>query len=195
MKDQSILNAGGILPRGLLSGGGGRRSVGLLPGVVLLALVLVGSLWAVTHFRAEARMRRATARLIRVVEKTGEESPVALGLAANRLGKALATDAALELNEFGALASGRKEVVQLFAQVRSMLARIEIQRPVLVAVSPRRGEVRVRVEARYRLVPDAGAAAEGQGSADVTWRKGDEGWRIWRAMLITGPDARFPVEW
>jgi hypothetical protein len=195
MKDQPILNAGGILLRAPSSRGVGRRPGGLLPGALVWALLLVGSLWAVAHFRPEARMRRASARLVRLVEKTGEESPVALGLAANRLGKALATDAALEMNEFGALATGRKEIVQLFAQIRSMLARIEIQRPVLVAVSPRRGEVRVRVEARYRLVPDAGAAAEGPGSADLIWRKGDEGWRIERAMLVTEPDARFPVEW
>ena len=84
-----------------------------LPGVVLLALALVAALWAISYFRAEARIGRATARLMRLVEKHADESPVALGLAANRLGKNLATNAVLELAEYGVVAMGRTEMVEL----------------------------------------------------------------------------------
>ena len=55
-----------------------KKGRSLLPGAVLLAYVLVASLWAATYFGTEARMRRATARVVRLVQKEGPDSPVAL---------------------------------------------------------------------------------------------------------------------
>jgi hypothetical protein len=194
MKHQPILTRRGNLPPAG-SGAGSRRRPGHLPTVMWLTLVLVASVWAVSHFRPEARMRRATARIVRLVEKSGEESPVALGLAANRLGKTLAADIELDYNEYGVLAVGRQEVVQLFVQVRSMLARVEIERPVLAVRTLRRGEIQVRVDARYRLVHEAGAPLEGGASAALHWRKGDDGWRIGRAALRTEQEPQIPEGW
>jgi len=38
-------------------------------GAVLLALALVAAIWSATYFGAEARMRRATARIVRLDEE------------------------------------------------------------------------------------------------------------------------------
>ena len=163
--------------------------------VLLLAFALVASVWAAGHFSAEARMRRASARVVRLAEKTGAESPVALGLAANRLGKSLAADAVLELAGHGPLATGRKEIVQVFAQVRSLMAQIMFADPQIVAAKRGKGAVDVRVAARYRLAGETGEAAEGDGRAELQWRKGDDGWRIQRAVLHGDEAARLPGGW
>ncbi len=194
MKHQPILTGRGDLPP-TGSRAGAARLFGHLPTVVWLALVLVAAVWAVSHFRPQARLRRATARIVRLVEKSGEESPVALGLAANRLGKSLAADIELDYNDHGVLAVGRQEVVQLFVQVRSMLARVEIQRPVLAVRTLRRGEILVQVAARYRLEHETGAPLEGEASAALHWRKGDDGWRIGRAALRTEQEPQIPDGW
>ena len=174
----------------------GRRLRGL-PLAAVLALALVAGLWAATYFGAEARMGRATAKVVRLAEKTGEESPVALGLAAHRFGNFLATNAVLELKGYGPLATGRTEIVQLFANVRNALDEISFAEPRIAAVALRRGEVQVFVEARYRLAgAEAGAAQAGRGKADLRWLKGEEGWKIARAALTPDPAAprlgRFP---
>ena len=164
-------------------------------GVLLLALALVTGLWAAMYFGAEARMLRASARVVRLAEKAGEESPVALGLAANRLGKSLAADAVLELDEYGSMATGRQEIVQVFAQVRSLMAEITFADPKIVAVTVGKGAVDVHVAARYRLAAETGEVAEGDGHADLQWRKGEDGWRIQRAVLRGAEDTRLPGGW
>ena len=98
-----------------------KRLFPVIAGLLLLAFLLVASIWAATFFSAEARVRRASVRIVSLVEKSGGESPIALGLAANRLGKAMAADAVLELGDYGAVATGRQEIVQLFTQIRSSL--------------------------------------------------------------------------
>ena len=164
-------------------------------GAVLLAFLLAASLLAATVFGAEARMKRASAKLVRLAEKPAEESAVALGLAANRLGKFLAADAALELETYGPLAAGRQEIVALFAQIRASLALIAFAHPRIVAAKAGPGVVNVRVAVRYRLAPGAGEAAEGDGTAELVWTKGEDGWRISRATLRAADAARLPGGW
>ena len=166
----------------------------LLPGAVLLAYVLVASLWAVAYFGTEARMRRATARVVRLVQKEGPESPVALGLSANRLGKLLATNAVLELESCGTLATGRQEIVQLYATVRNSLDEIAFENPRISAIAARRGDVRAIVDARYRLA-GAGEAQTGVGKAALQWVKGADGWQIARAKLTPDPASAGKRSW
>ena len=167
----------------------------VVPGVLLLAFLLVASIWATRFFSAEARVGRASARVVRWVEKPGEESPVSLGLAANRLGKVLSTNAVLELDGYGALATGRQEIVQLFAQIRASLGIVAFEHLEIAAVAAGRGAVTARVVARYRLVPEGGEAAEGNGTAELLWIKGKDGWQISRAVLRAEEGASLPNGW
>jgi ketosteroid isomerase-like protein len=167
----------------------------LVPRVVILALGLVALIWAIHYSSAEARMCRATARVVRLVEKSGEESPVSLGLAANRLGGFLSAPAVLELADAGPLATGRPEIVQLFAQIRSSLETIAFEQPEIGAVAAGKGTVDVHVAARYRLVPTGSAAAEGRGTAELRWRKGKDGWQISRAKLTPAEGTHLPQGW
>ena len=171
------------------------RTRPLVPGALLLAFLLVSSLWVRSYFCAEARVRRATAKLVRLAEKSGPEAPVALGLSANRLGGYLSTNAVLELEGYGPLATGRKEIVQFYAQVRNELDRMEFAEPRIDAVVLRRGAANSFVEARCRFVHEAGAAWEGGGRATLLWSKGDEGWRISRAVLRPDDPAALPTGW
>lgn len=161
--------------------------------VLLLALALVAALWAATWFRAEARVRRATARVVRLAEKTGEESPVALGLAANRLGGWLATNAVLEVADSGEWAADRQEIVRLFVQVRNSFETVVFENPRIATTVPRRGEIRAEVSAHYRLVAAGVPVAEGDGHAALRWIKGPDGWTIARASLQ--PDPREKNSW
>lgn len=163
-------------------------------GAVLLAFALVAAVWSATYFGAEARMRRATARIVRLVEKAGAESPVALGLSANRLGGFLATNAVLELEDQGTLAAGKTEIVQFYANVRNLLDEISFADPQIAAAKTARGEVQVAVTARYRLAR-GGEAWAGAGRAALDWRKTDDGWRIARAHLVPDPAAEVPGNW
>jgi ketosteroid isomerase-like protein len=172
-----------------------RREKAALPGVVGLACLLVAGLWVFQYFRPEARVLRATDRILRLVQKPGEESPVALGLAANRLGGYLATNAVLQAGDYGIGMSGRQEIVQLFAQVRASLERMTFAQPRRTAATPRRGEVAVLVKARYRLEALGGEQAEGDGTADLQWRKTQEGWKIVRAVVRTEEAAGIPGAW
>ena len=172
-----------------------KRSVPVVSGVVILAFLLVAAIWAVTYFSAEARVRRASVRVVRLVEKSGVESPVALGLAANRLGNFLATNAVLDLGDYGALATGRQEIVQLFAQIRTSLEIIAFEHPDMVASQEGPGAIRVQVAAAYRLIPENGAGAEGKGRANLYWIKGPDGWRISRAVLTPEEGAPLPKGW
>ena len=173
-----------------------RRRLPVVPGVAILALVLVASIWAATYFSAEARMRRATARVVRLVEKSAEESAVALGLSASRLGDFLAADAVLALEGYGPLATGRSEIVQLYANVRNSLEIISFENPRISAVAVRGGEVQAFVDARYRLASvAAGAAQEGDGKATLHWAKGADGWQIVRANLTPDPAAAVSGNW
>ncbi len=162
------------------------KKLPFVPGAVLLAFVLVAAIWAATYWSAEARMRRATARVVRLVEKKGEESPVALGLSAHRLGAQLAADAVLELEGYGALATGRQEIVQLYANIRNSLDEIAFADPRISAVALQDGAVQVFVDAHYRLA-GAGDAQEGDGKAVLRWVKGEDGWQIERARLTPDP--------
>ena len=171
-----------------------RRKV-RLPGVVLLALALVAALWAISFFRAEARIGRATARLVRLAEKRAEDSPVALGLAANRLGQNLAANAVLELAEYGAVATGRTEIVQAYVQVREMLAGLEFIQPRIGVAAIRRGEVQAVVETRYRLTVAGTAPLEGSSRAVLTWLKQPDGWQIGRALVSGVAGQPLPGGW
>lgn len=192
MKDQRIMTefrSASDTRRGIP---GGSRA---LPGVMLLALGLVCAVWAFGYFRAEARLRRASLRLVQLVEKAEAESPVAMGLSAHRLGGQLADAAVLEYGDDGPVATGRRDIVQLFTQIRSLLARIELDGPKAAVRSSRRGEIVTRVTARYRLVSETGSVEEGEGAAELTWRKGEDGWRIERAVIRAEDGARFPGDW
>ena len=170
------------------------KGLPLVPGAVLLAFVLVAALWATTYFGAEARMRRATARVVRLVQKEGAESPVALGLSANRLGNVLATNAVLELEGYGILATGRPEIVQLYATLRNSLDEIAFERPRISAVAERRGAVAAIVEARYRLA-GGGETQAGAGKAALHWAKGADGWQIAKAALTPDPASAGKRSW
>ncbi len=171
---------------------GAARRRSRVPNVLRLALALVAAIWAGAYFRAEARVRRATAGVVRLVEKTGEESPVALGLAANRLGGFLATNAVLEVAEWGEWASGRQEIVQLFVQIRNSLETISFADARIATTVLRQGEIRADVAAHYRLADAAGEAAEGDGRAALRWIKGPDGWGIVHARLQPDPNAKTP---
>lgn len=170
------------------------KGLSVVPGAVLLAFVWVAVLWATTYFGTEARMRRATVRVVRLVQKEGPESPVALGLSANRLGNQLATNAVLELEGCGVLATGRQEIVQLYANVRNSLDEIAFESPRISAVAERRGAVAAIVEARYRLA-GGGEAQVGVGNAVLRWAKGADGWQIERAMLTPDPASAGKRSW
>ena len=137
------------------------------------------------YLGAEARVRRATAQIVRLVEKKADESPVALGLDAHRLGGYLGASAGLTLEGWGQLAANRQEIVQLFTQTRQSFAVISFAQPVIATDGPRPGEVRARVSARYRLADASGEAVEGRGRAELRWVKGPNGWRIEQATLWT----------
>lgn len=166
-----------------------------IPGAFLLAFLLLASLWATTYFRAGARVRRATARVVALAEKPAAESPVALGLTANRFGKYLAPDAVLELEGYGPLASGRHDVVSLFAQIRANLDVITFAKPAIAAAKTGPKAVQARVAARYRLVSEGSPPAEGNGTADLTWIKGHDGWQIVRATLHPDENQALPKGW
>lgn len=164
-------------------------------GVFLLACGLVAAVWAASHFSAEARVRRATARLTALVQKDGPESPVTLGLAANRFGGYLATNAVLEVEGGGPLAESRQEAVQLFVQVRDLCTQIDLADPEIAAVARASGEVAARVQARYRFIAAAGPVAEGEGTAELQWVRGADGWQIRRAVLQPDEREALPREW
>ncbi len=152
-------------------------------GGVLLAFLGVAMVWGMGHWSAEARVRRATARVVALVEKTEAESAVSLGLAANRLGGQLEPGASLEVEGHGMLVSSRQEIVQLFAQIRDSLATLTIAGPTIETARLGRDEVEARVAGRYRLATGAGEVAEGDGAATLIWIRGEEGWRISRVAL------------
>lgn len=166
-----------------------------ISGAVLLAFVLVAGIWVLTYFGAEARVRRATGRLVTLAEKSAEESPVAQGLAANRLGKFLATNAVLELADYGRVASGRQEIVSLFAQVRAALAVVSFSDPEIAVVARGNGEMDARVEVRYRMESDAGDFVEGDGKGELHWAKGKDGWQIVRTVLHPEEGTHLPGGW
>ncbi|MDY0150413.1 MAG: hypothetical protein RBT03_10055, partial [Kiritimatiellia bacterium] len=135
MKDQRIMNVSAPEPGGIPS----RREKRALSGVLLLTLGVLIGLWAVSYYSTEARLRRMSLRLVPLVEKTEDESPLALGLAARRLGQNLADDAVVNDMTHGALATSRQDIVQLFVQVRSLLAQIGLDDPQVAVLSSRRG--------------------------------------------------------
>lgn len=172
-----------------------KRREAMLPGVMALALGLVALLWAVSHFSPEARIRRASSRIVRWTSKEAAESPVAAGLAANRFGALLTGDMQLEFDGIGTIASGRQPTVQLFAQVRATFTQMEFIRPAVSTRTLQRGEILAVVNARYRWTADGIAPLEGEGTAELVWRRTDEGWRIARAVLSTDQAYALPREW
>ena len=164
--------------------------------VVLMAGVGLAAMVGIRHFSTEARLTRATQRLIHITEKEGPESAVSLARAADNFGKFLATNAVLTASEFGALATGRQEMVSLFAQTRSSLNSIAFPDPRLQLKRLAPGEVRVEVRARFRFdVPGEGMMQD-SGVADLLWRKTSDGWRLVNAELSLQesdlPAAAFP---
>jgi len=176
--------------------GSNRIRIGsLLPGVVVLIVAGIITLWAVHYFSAEARVRRATVRLIEAVEKTGEESPIVLGLAANRLGKSLATHMVLSLDEVGLRTSGRQETVQLFAQIRQSVDVMTFDNPQLMIEKSGKDRVNAHVIAQVRLVGASAEAYTGKGEAALEWVKGKDGWQIVRAVLQAAEGTKLPKGW
>ena len=172
-----------------------KKRLPLVSGVVLLAFALVAALWASSYFSAEARVRRATARIVQLVQKAQAEAPVSLGLSANRLGGYLALDATLELEGYGLLATGRKEIVQVYVQIRNSFQQVEFSGSRIAAVSMGAGEMRSSVAARYRFVAEGGEVLAGNGQATLRWIKGEEGWQIAAAALKPDPAASIPKDW
>ncbi len=163
-------------------------------GVVLLTLALVLGLWLYGYNKAEAKVRRASAKLVVLVQKKGEEPDMALALAANRLSQALAVDAQLAGEGYGIALTGRTEIVQLFAQLRRTFARIELSGSRVAARQQPNGEILAQVVAKYRLVYRSEEKA-GNGQADLWWRKTDQGWRIRHVQIYlenTEPWPTFP---
>ena len=171
-------------PTGKAASGEARRP--RVPHAAWLALALVAAVWASAYFGAEARLRRATLRLVRQTEKAQAESPVALGLSAHRFGERLATHAVLEVEGWGPIATGRTDIVQFYANVRNALDEIALAEPTIASQVVRRGEIEIRVAARYRLA-GYGEVHAGAGRAALRWLKGDDGWRIQRALLVPDP--------
>ena len=171
-------------PTGKTASGESRRP--RVPHAAWLALALVAAVWASAYFGAEARLRRATLRLVRQTEKAQAESPVALGLSAHRFGERLATNAVLEVDGWGPIATGRTGIVQFYANVRNALDEIALAYPKIASQVVRRGEIEIRVAARYRLA-GYGEVHAGDGRAALRWLKGDDGWRIQRAFLVPDP--------
>jgi hypothetical protein len=171
------------------------RTGSLIPVVGILILAGLGSLWAIRHFSAEARVRRATVRVLQLVEKTGEESPVALGLAANRLGRMLTPHMGLSLDETGLLTDGRQETVQLFAQIRQSVDVMTFDDPHLIVEKVGKDRVNARVMAQYRFVGAATETYAGKGVAALEWINGKDGWQIVQAVLQAEEGAMLPKGW
>ena len=167
----------------------------LVPGAVLLAFGLVAAIWAASYFSPEARVRRATAKAVALAQKDGPESPVAMGLAANRFGDLLAVDAALETEGLGKFAESRQEIVQVFVQVRDAFEQVSFAEPKITTVAMAGGVVEAYVSARYRFASPDGQALEGDGKATLYWAKGDDGWQIRRAILRPDPRHAMPRGW
>ena len=164
-------------------------------GVGALALALLVGLWAWSHFRAEARVRRATERIVRLMQKTAAEAPVALGLSGHRLGAHLAQEAVVEVEGSRVFLTGRPEVVQFHVQVRDACERIEFTEARISVSAAGPGEIRADVEARYRFVAVGGTEIAGRGQAELRWIRGEDGWRIGRARLTPDPRAALPEGW
>jgi len=172
-----------------------KLKVAPIPGVVILAIVFVVCLWGIHYFGAEARVHRATARVVRTVEKTGEESPISLGLAANRLGKVLATDVVLALDGIGTLTTGRQETVQLFAQIRQSMKSMTFADPAITVAPVGPERMQARVVAHYRFDPGMGEATAGEGVAQLVWLKGKDGWQLVEVALQTEEGTVLPKGW
>lgn len=169
-----------------------------LPWVRGVFIVAVGSaavLWAASYFSAEARVRRAMARLIALAEKSEAESSVAAGLAAHRFGQFLAADVQLEVEGWKELSRGRQELIQLFVQVRDYFDAISFPQPEITTLSRESGEVTSFIRSAYRLEAAGIAPLEGEGRAEVQWRRGDEGWQIVRAILRPDPRQMRWQQW
>lgn len=178
---------------GLNSSSRGWRGLGAM---VVLAGLGLATIWATHYFGTEARLTRATQRLIRVTEKKEPESAVTLALAADRFGKMLTADAVLILPHAGAVATGRQEIIALFVQTRSALTTITFARPRLQVQKVGPSSIRVHVRAHvYLAVPGEGTLQE-DGRAQLIWRKKSNGWRVARAELslleTDPPKSGFP---
>ena len=178
-----------------MSGSIQKKKISPIPGVVILAFVLIASFWAVRYFGAEAQVSRATARMVSLAEKTGEESPVALGLAANRLGKLFATNIVLSLKDVGPLTRSRQETIQLFAQIRSSMQIMTFKNPRIAIAAAGKGQVEARVMARYRFDAGSGETTTGEGMAELWWVKGKGGWQVVEALLHAEEGAPLPKGW
>ena len=138
------------------------------------------------------RRKQAIAR-VRIVPGTGEWTINGRTLEnyfPNKVHQQIVNEplAVLELEGYGALATGRQEIVQLYANVRNSLDEIAFENPRISAVAARRGAVAAFVEARYRLA-GGGEAQAGAGKAVLQWVKGADGWQIARAALTPDPAA------
>jgi len=166
-----------------------------IPGVLILAIVFVGCLWAIHYFSAEARVHRATVCVVRTVQKAGSESPVSLGLAANRLGKYLSADVLLTLEGVGELTAGRQETVQLFAQIRQSMEAMTFTDPSVTVASVGPKRIQARVMAHYYFDSGAGEVTEGDGVAQLIWMKGKDGWQLDRVVLQAEEELDLPKGW
>lgn len=163
-----------------------------MSGVALLTLALVAGLWLYSHFKPEARVRRASTKLVALVQKRGEESDMALALAANRLSQQLEPQAKLSVDGYGIALAERTEIVQLFAQLRRTFARIELNGSRVAARQQPNGEILAKVVAKYRLVYRSEEKA-GNGQADLWWRKTDQGWRIRHVQIYLENTESWPA--
>ena len=92
----------------------------------------------------------------------------------------------LEVEGWGPITTGRTDIVQFYANVRNALDEIALAEPKIASQVVRRGEIEIRVAARYRLA-GYGEVHAGAGRAALRWLKGDDGWRIQRAFLVPDP--------
>ena len=64
-----------------------------------------------------------------------------------------------------------------------------------VVVETADGVLSARVEARYRFVVQPESVSEGDGTAELVWSKGEEGWQISSAVLRMAEGATLPTGW
>jgi hypothetical protein len=154
-----------------------------LAGLLIVVFILLCELWVVVYMAPEARLLRASKAVMRLVEKRAEESPVALGLAATRLGDWLAPEAELAVDgEFQQWMQGRRAIVQLFTQIRAHTEELVFLRPDISLLADEKGRITTHMDATYRWIT-GGLRIYGEGEARLHWNKGEKGWLIEQVEL------------
>jgi len=152
-----------------------RRTAGLALGAAIAVALVV---WPMRP-TDEARIRRSFADLIRTLEKTAQESPVASVQRADRAANLFAPDCRVDVGWPGVSAvASRAELRQAVVRGRAMLSSLRIVvRDETVAVSPDRSTAAHRFTARA-LAERRGATESAVKELELGWVRTSDGWRI-----------------